>query len=370
METGLFHVESTDGRSLARTLSPWEQDRCLQVLGRVTMPNLRKWLAKQGGSEVTEARRLCVLRILGAHGQRADLSSLLHWTVDVQSRERVPRSLRTAFLDALIQVLGRDPQALQSVPEIYRAAHPSLLPAIAHAVGASQQPGCVDTLTSLLDVVPKANSLLLTEVAQAVQTQRGPTKEPTLQRLQSALQVSEGETLTAAIHAAGETGLRTAVPHLIDWLKSEDPNLRNTAHVALQQITKQQFRVEPDRWQSWYQREMTWWQQEYTKLKSTAIHGLGGHASNALKEISKRRFFREATAPDLAACLDRPEQELVVLTCAVLGHLGSKSSVPPLLGKLASDQPLAVRKAAYDALRRITEENHGEQPDAWRAAGW
>ena len=367
---GHYGVKDASGKAYVRSLNSFEQQTCLDVFGKISLPKLRKWIAKQGAKNLTDAKRLAVLKILGAHGMRPDLVSLLHWTVDADSKSRVPRALRTEFLNSLTAILKRDPRAMLGIHELYRLSHPALLPSIAHAVGASGHPDSIDALTDLIHVVPRANSLLLAEISQAANTTRRPLSEKALKRVQSVLESSEGTTRTAAIQTAGDTGLRAAVPSLIDWLKSEDSNLRKQAHVALKKITKQQFRVDPERWKAWYDREVTWYQEEYPDLKHTALHGVGGLASNALKEISKRRFYRERTSPDLLPCLERPEPELVVLTCAVLGHLGSYSSVGPLLEQLEEDKSTAVRKSAFDALRRITGENHGDTPQAWRSAGW
>ena len=59
----------------------------------------------------------------------------------------------------------------------------------------------------------------------------------------------------------------------------------------------------------------------------------------------------------------------VVLVCAALGHLGSPLAVSQLLECL-NDQSIDIRRASLRALQRITGEDHGEDPEAWAAAGW
>ena len=92
---------------------------------------------------------------------------------------------------------------------------------------------------------------------------------------------------------------------------------------------------------------------------------LGEHAAQGLQEIGSHRLYRDKLAEGILPCLDREESDLVVMTCAVLGHLGSSAVVPELVRQLEADSA-RVRESAEEALKKITGMDLGPDPDLWR----
>ena len=365
---GRFDVRVGERGTSTKALEPDERRALVAAVGRLPWDEVRTFLADRRAEEPTRAQRLAALELLGAHGTTRDLSALLDWSEPDDRRARVPRAVRGAFTEALGGVLDRDERVLRQVPGLYSAAHLSLLPSILNVLGARPSPPTLSTLAELLGVVPKADALVLAEIAHAAQGLRQPADAGTRGRVRAYLYTERGP-LTEGIMAAGKLEDAAAVPRLVELLAHADPSVRERAHAALAQITSQRIGPDPQAWTDWHAEAMEWWR-DRAPADLRRVRSAGpAVAAQAVLDLSKQRFFRHRLAGPLSYGLEREHEDLVVLTCAALGHLGSPLAVEPLLGSL-EDPSVEVRRAAFLALRRLTGEDHGEDPRAWVEAGW
>ena len=111
---------------------------------------------------------------------------------------------------------------------------------------------------------------------------------------------------------------------------------------------------------------MQWWNETAPELASTIRWGEPSDVSEAILELSRRRFFRHDLTKALTSSLEREESGLVVLGCSALGHLRSWSALPALITRLDDSDP-NVRVAALKALHRITGETFGPDLSLWKA---
>ncbi len=368
LEQGWFLGRTAQGKPKQQALTLVERKLVLASFAQLPLPNLRKFLSQQSKGELTQERRSTVLDILGAHGNASDIQSLLHWTIEGDSERRVPRVLRARFQAALTTILQRDEKAFAKTPELYRTANLSLVPGIVAALGSCRQAAAMTSLAEVLGSIPDADDLVLNELGHLAAKLREPIPEKAKDRVVFALRQANDSTISAAIFACGRLRCVSTIPSLIPMLHHEQSHLAKAAHVALQTISRRQLSNKAELWGPWYAEEVRWLEEDYARLLQQARHGLAGHATRALLEISKRRVFSDQLALDLLPCLQRPEKELIALTMSVMGHLQSYHAYEPMLELLATNQPLDIRKAAFDALCRLTGENHGDDPAAWKQA--
>lgn len=108
-----------------------------------------------------------------------------------------------------------------------------------------------------------------------------------------------------------------------------------------------------------------WWTQEGPRELRRATSGPAAHASRAIMILSRQPFYRHQIAESLVQALDRREPELVVMTCAALGRLGSQVAVEGLVEAPDHDRE-DVRGAVRAALVQITGEDRGPTLRDWR----
>ena len=145
--------------------------------------------------------------------------------------------------------------------------------------------------------------------------------------------------------------------------------MRRRACAALRSISGQQLPAIAESWREWYAEVRGLWDKQIPEWITRARYGPRGVAARAIQELALLRTYRNELVAPLALVLQREEKELVVLTAAALGHLGSLDAIPHLLGLLESPD-LDVRRTAYRALRRMTSEDHGDERLQWERAGW
>ena len=84
----------------------------------------------------------------------------------------------------------------------------------------------------------------------------------------------------------------------------------------------------------------------------------------AIMDLSQHPLYRHEIAPEIARCLMRTEPDIVLLACAALGQLGSRTVLRDLVDQLDHGDPERV-KAAQRALERITGLRLGADARAW-----
>ncbi|MEZ5973412.1 MAG: HEAT repeat domain-containing protein [Planctomycetota bacterium] len=369
LKSGHFDVRTADGKRTGRPLQGFEFSMVLDTFAHKPLPELRRFLAEQGSHGIDEACCQATLLVLGRYGTQSDVPSVLTWVSETAHGKRPSTAMRGAFEKSLGQILQNDPQALRALPQLYGAAPQALLPGIVQATAQCAQPESVPTLLSLLRLVPRMDEWILTEVGHCADSLRGPIPETARDQLHQTLLHATDAARIAAIRTTAKLRNSRSIPYLIELLASGEPNIRSQALEALQEIARLPLPADVGRWRTWYQGEQQWLQAESARQLHLAANSTEAGVQ-ALLEVSTHHIFGEELAPKVQPLLESMTPEKQAIACAVLGHLGSLSSTPELLKRLDPSQPKSVRKAAFDALHRLTQSNHGDDPAQWRQAGW
>lgn len=369
LSRGSVRVREADGSFTSWRMSTDERALLVDALGRLPWSEVALALEARRTAAADVPTRLAAMEVLATLGRSEDVRALLAWAQLEGKTDRVAAEVRTALTARLDELIQRQPDALRDLHGALVALNRSLLTPVLQGLARRPSAARLVALGELLSTVPALDPYVLAEIGHMAPRARVVPRASTRARVRRYLDSLDPVLVHEAIAAAEHLCDREAIPELIELLESSDRFAAQRAHQALVAITGQQLSKAPNAWLEWHAAVSDWWQGEAPKRLVVAVSGPPGAASLAIQELAKLRLYRDELAPLLAPCLQREEVELVLLACATLGHLGSLSSVEPLLDTLV-DPNLDLRRAAYQALRRITREDHGDDPATWRAQGW
>lgn len=311
--------------------------------------------------------RLVAFEILGAVAGSEDLGLCMRMAEPKRGETRVDRRLRDGFGQALAALLERHPYVSGVLVAQFRDLHPSLISSSVSALGSAPFGGQLVALSNLLGRVPEADVLILIELGRAAASARHPVDERVFTALRPYLTTSNSQLCVEAVVAAEKLQDRRAVPFLIDLLESEHRSVLERAYAALGSTSRKQIPPVAQTWRTWHEEAIAWWADERLLTESKLHSGTPAEVARLVMELSKRHMFRHELTPLLAPVLEREEAELVALACAALGHLGSDRAIEPLLELLDSSRDDELRGAAWRALKRVTGQELGPDPEEWRA---
>jgi HEAT repeat protein len=177
-----------------------------------------------------------------------------------------------------------------------------------------------------------------------------PFPEEVLQPVRALLEQGEGETLPGAIVCAGRLCDYAAIPHLVRWLRDGDAGVKSDALWSLRQISGLVFDDDASRWQSWYASESAWWDNDSRAAFESLRSGTRIEKVDALRAIAGMHAWREKLAEHVAVLLDDADTELAGYAARLLGRLGSRASIAPLLDALAIPSCAEAAHSALEAL--------------------
>ena len=356
------------GRSV-RSLTPSEREALFAALAGASWNDLRLHLKERLEAGPESSERLIAIGLLGALGNEEDLGALVRWAEPARPHQRVSREVRTTLGSALASIVERHPVALRSLPGLMQVVHRSSISAVLAGLRAVSGAPALAALTDSLGRVPAADALVLAEISEMARSTKAPIDARIPEMVCSYVNARERAVRIEAVTALGCIGSAATIPMLLELLDAKDFDMRERALSALRTATGQSFQPDRYAWAQWLRSVKQWRQTDGPRLKKLVMNGSIPEASRAILELCNQRIYRHSIAADVARGLERREAELVTLACTALGQLDSTVGVDPLLAKLKAPDP-SVRRAAFLALRRITDEDHGEDPSAWRAAGW
>ena len=221
----------------------------------------------------------------------------------------------------------------------------------------------------MLGRVPRADAFVLGELGHLAKVARFPVDPAVGDQVRAYLAQTDLALLTEGIVVSGRLGDAKAVEPLVALLGHDDANVRARTVEALIAITGERHGPNPELWRDWHAKVSVSWKTKAPEWLWRVSSGNSSIATRAILELAKLRTYRHELTGPLTVGLEREDEDVVVLTCAALGHLGSTAAVRPLLAKLDGSS-VEVKRAAYLALRRITGEDHGEVVQDWIDAGW
>lgn len=366
---GRFHVRVGERGNSFKRLTESERSALVEALGRFPWNEVWVLLESVRKKGPDETQRIAALQVVGSHGTSDDLFALLDWSVSEDVRSRVPRTVRAAFATALGSMLERHPETSRAVPDLYAAANLSLVSDIVSVLGARPDPASLSALSMLLGRVPQADTFVLAELGHLAKVARFRVDSAVGDRVRTYLTRTDLALLTEGIVALGRLEDAKAVEPLVTLLDHGDANVRARTVEALVAITGERLGPNPEVWKDWHARVTESWKTQAPEWLQRVRHGNPSVAMRAILQLAKLRTYRHELTGPLTAGLEREQVDIVILTCATLGHLGSVAAVHPLLAKLEASS-VEVKRAAFLALRRITHEDHGEVVQDWLDAGW
>jgi len=316
---------------------------------------------------LSATERTFAIRELGRVGTRRDLELLTALTLPEGvrgSRSRVPRPYCVGFQRSLASIHTRTPCSSIDVVALYRGVPLDLAAHVIWGLGETDSVSGLVLLVELLGELDDADPLILTEIARLGELLPHPLPEEVGFAVSMYLDAIELELLLLAIRAVEKIEVQNATARLIELTDHEIGPVAKAAVAALRASSGIDRGRGSKHWKEWYAKTQRWWQHEAPGLLRDIERGDDAARSRALLEASKWRFYRHEIAPVVVDTLKSPDQELVVLSCAVLGHLGSWIAVPELI-ELVGKSDGAVLQAAARALQRITGRDFGSDEEAW-----
>ena len=351
-----------------RVLSGNQESAVLDAFGRLPDGEVLAFLeerARANDSGPVEREVVTALRISGEAAGHGDLARVVALGTPRSEDGRVTRAVRGAFEDAVgrfVERLEIDPSDVRST---FRRAHPAFLAPMTAALGRFPSTANLALLAGLLGELPEVDVLLLIEVGRMGAALPHPLPSDAADAVRRYLWDVDVQLLVEATLAARALEDVEAIPSLIDLLEHSVPNVRSKALATLREITTLQMPLDSVRWRAWHASALGWWEADAPREFLAVASGTPSEASKVVLELSKKRVFRHKLTAPLAAGLERPETDLVVVTCAALGHLGSRTAIPHLTRSLRRPET-DVRSAAWRALQRITGLDFGPDPDLWK----
>jgi len=306
------------------------------------------------------------MQLLRDVGSRRDLALLVRLATPAPEARRIDLGEREAFTTALSGILTRDARAGEELRKSYRDAHPALVAPIVRSAGRLDSGAGLGLLASLLGQIPEADPLILVEVSRLGDSLPHPLPDDVLDKTRRYVRSNDPELLMLGADACARVEDTAAAPELIALLDHPIRAVGNEAYEALTVMTGLDYGKGSRRWEEWYDKNDEWWRYEAPELLSAIADREPGVVSYSLLELSKWRFYRHEIAPYAARALQREEKDLVILGCAILGHLGSWRGVEPLVDTLGQEDP-EIREAAARAPPRITGESYDDEK-SWRTS--
>lgn len=310
--------------------------------------------------------RRTALRLLGEIGGSKDVSLLIQIASPPPESGGVSRDLRVAFEQSLGRVLERAPEGRWVLRDRFTSIGGSLLAPAIRCISRERSEESLELLAGILGRVAGADALILRELARVGDALHHPVGRVVQTSVRFKLSDPDPFVTVLAIEAAGSLGDHDSIPQLISHLSHEEPLVREAADDALSRLTARKFRGDRDAWQAWYYEELDWWAEESSRCFQGIRSADAALAVRAIRDVSSRRLHVDDLSREVAWGLNRTQPEIVRLTAAALGALGSSAVMGDLVRALDHADEGVVR-AAHAALCRITRLDIEPDSDAWSA---
>lgn len=310
--------------------------------------------------------RHAALLALGHSGRANDLMQLFELALPA-SELALERPMAKALERAVAALVRRVPTAIDMLVQLRRITRPELLPSLIEAVGTAGDPRGLAYLSEVLYWSEPLALDILSQIPRLGPSGDVSLDEPMRARLRVFLAGDRPGHSRAAITALTALVDLESVGTFITLLASEDRGLRENAHWALKQLTGLSFSPTVETWQRWHQSEQSWMVRSRAHEFARLQQGDAGEAADALRTILTHPFARGelcATLPELLKSRHVPLRELA---CHTLGELEVVAATEKLVWALEDPMP-EVRKAAHEALRRLTHLDLPLEPIAWQSA--
>ncbi len=298
--------------------------------------------------------------LCGACGTSNDLELLLH-TATLDENGGAGSELERA----ITAILVRDVAGFTVLDGLIGTVPADLHASVATGVELTKKNDAAALLSRWIGTRSNMRIVALPHLARLALALDKPIADEVLQPVRALLDQSDGECLADAIVCAGRLGDYAAVPRLTHWLRDGDAGLKSDALWSLRQISGLVFDEDPAMWQAWFVGESTWWERNSRTAFENLRSGTRVEKVEALRAIASMHAWREKLGDHVAVLLDDPDLELAGYGARLLGRLGSRTSIGPLVDALSN---AGCADAAHEALEAITHKKLPTEPGACRDA--
>lgn len=307
--------------------------------------------------------RVAEVRVLGALGSAQGLGLLLELAQAFED-ELVSRPVRDPLRESLVSILRSDPPAFGALEDRVPELGTEILHVVAEALEATGQAEGAELLEELLGRDPVLDRTALGALAGLESRYPWRLHLDVRAQVRPRLESHDPETRAVAAKALGQLRDDESLAALIACLGDEDLSVARVAHWALGEISGNSSCRGASEWNAWLEAELAWWKTEGARWREQLSAGDGTRMVEALRALEPHPFGRELLAEDLVALLPSLGPELQVLVTGTLARLGQRSVVPSLLDLLFQGDA-RVRRAAWEALRKLTGEELPLEPRLW-----
>jgi hypothetical protein len=298
--------------------------------------------------------------VCGACGTSSELEFLLHTAaLDTDSTTRI--HVERAITD----ILARDVAGFTVLDGLIGMVPADLRGPVATGVELTKKNEAAVLLSRWIGTNRDMRIVALPHLARLALALDKPIADEVLLPVRALLDQSEGECLPDAIVCAGRLNDYAAVPQLTHWLRDGDAGVKADALWSLRQISGLVLDEDPVLWQAWYAGESTWWEHDSRLAFDNLRSGTRIEKVEALRAIASLHAWREKLSDHVVVLLDDPDAELAGYGARMLGRLGSRASMGPLVEALSN---AGCTDAAHDALEAISHKKLPSDPGACRDA--
>lgn len=303
--------------------------------------------------------RRAALRLLELHATSGELRLLGELAAGARGQDE---ETVDAFSLALTGVLRRDARAFDEL-HVLMAASLFVRSGVVRAVGGAGDRTGLPWLARQLKE-PDLASVALQEIGRLARVSSGNEQE-LRKRVRTFLRSRDSGLQRQAMRAAVALRDTAAIPDLIEITMRADGGGQRMAFSALRKLTGQRLPDRAGAWETWYEREQSWMQDEAPAALERLASGEDAEVVAAVHALSCRGLARDHFAVELAHLLrDHPSATVRGQVCLGLQRLGSTAALSELVHALDDEDP-AVRAHAYKVLSSLTGRSLPPDPEAW-----
>lgn len=323
-------------------------------------------IGRSAPSSSSPRLRRAAVEVLGAVGDRRDLSLLCRIATPAGLNDDLEPKLDAALRRAAVDVLQRDFGAYLALQDLLRKQFSATRLCLYRALADTSASQALAILVMRLGTDALEDPLLLGEIARGSRFVPLPPEIGVREALRPYLHSDQAALVQSATTSLGNLEDPDAVPELIEQLRHDDSFVRTASHAALQKITGEKLLPDRNRWAAWYAGERQW----YRERSQACIEDLRTEVEIrkhvAMAEISKHPLYREEFTGHMLRMLPHESAGLQRLGICALGLMGSTSAVP-YLEAMQTDANPELSGEARAALARIFERR--PQPEKQRPLG-
>lgn len=335
----------------------------LETLANLPELPVRATLRQQASARPERAVRVAALNVLGRQGVSGGIP-LFFELLSESGDEIEMRALRAPATEALAAVLRADSQAVNALEKPLLAAPLAQQRLVCEALALSGRAEACGLLQKLVGKDLELDLLVLEGLGRFAERFPWRMDENTSALLRACLEHAEPALRAAGARALGRGRDTKALAALVAHLGDGDEDTARASLWALRECTGETRLTAEADWRAWLENERAWWRDTGKAQTERLAQGDTSKLPQALREAVKHPLARQAMVDALLGVLDGLEPSAKQLVSASLAQLGARQAVPSLIELLFERDP-DVRKAAWNALRRLTGENLPAEPRLW-----